>query len=309
MRLAKAMDQFLEGYFATCQRSEKTIQAYTIDLEQFETFLGSSKRVEKVEPEDLEAWAAELKQAEYASASIRRKFATLKVFFNYMVRKRLLDRSPLWQIRLDLAPERRLPKVLTFEEVQKILGQARKELGPIPKRISKKVDKKFLALRNLAMVELLFATGIRVGEMTKLELEDLNIEERLIMIRGKGARQRLAFLPDDRSHEAVDAYATHRQAILTPHGKLFLNSQKRPLSTQGVANVLSRLARDADLDRKVTPHMFRHTIATLLLEGGADIRVVQEFLGHSTISTTQIYTHVAKRQFMTSVSRCHPSCS
>ncbi len=158
MRLQKAVTLFLEGYFATCQRSDKTIKAYTLDLDQFCTFQGSRQDLQGVTPEHLEEWAEELKEAKYASTSIRRKFASLKVFFNYWVRKRQVDRSPAWNLRLDLAPQRVLTKALTQGEMEKILEQSRQELQRAKCQGSGSSEE-FLALRNLAIVELLYADG------------------------------------------------------------------------------------------------------------------------------------------------------
>ncbi len=255
----------------------------------------------------LESWAAELKADDYASASIRRKFATLKVFFNYWVRRGVLDRSPVWKIRLDLAPEKMLTRVLSVEETRKLLRQAKKELGRFPRKLSTTADSTFLALRNLAIVELLFATGIRIGELAALRLKDFRPEERALTINGKGARQRLAVLPDSQSYRAVATYVEHRRRIAADSNALFLNSFQRPLSTQGAANIVSRLADEAGIRQRVTPHMLRHTVATLLLRNGADIRVVQEFLGHAAISTTQRYTHVSKDHLFSELQEHHPN--
>lgn len=307
MQLKKAIDQFLEGYFSTCQRSEKTIQAYTIDLRQFREFLGGRPRLEKIGPDELERWAAELKEAGYASASIRRKFAALKVFFSFWVRRDVLTRSPLWRIRLDLAPEKVLTRVLSIQETKKLLQQAKKELGPLPRSASCTVDSTFLALRNLALVELLFTTGIRIGELTALRIFDFIPEEMIFTIKGKGARQRLAILPDIQSSRTLIAYVNRRLVIPTDHEYLFINSLERPLTSQGAASVVTRLAATAGITRRVTPHMLRHTVATLLLRNGADIRIVQEFLGHSAISTTQRYTHVSKEHLATELREYHPN--
>jgi integrase/recombinase XerD len=307
VQLSKAIDQFLEGYFSTCQRSEKTIQAYTIDLRQFREFLGGRPSLQRIGPDDLETWAAELKEAAYASASIRRKFAALKVFFNYWVRRGVLDRSPVWKIRLDLAPEKVLTRVLSVEETKKLLRQAKKELGRFPRKGSRATDSTFLALRNLTIVELLFATGIRIGELTALSLFDFHQDERSFTINGKGSRQRLAILPDRQSTRTINEYIEHRRIIGTEHEYLFINSLERPLTSQGAANIISRLAISAGIVQRVTPHMLRHTVATLLLKNGVDIRIVQEFLGHSTISTTQRYTHVSKEHLASVLKAQHPS--
>lgn len=307
MLVKTAVDRFLEGYFSTCQRSEKTIQAYTIDLRQFCAHVGSRARLARVRPDALEAWAAELKAAGYASASIRRKFATLKVFFGYWVRRGTLDSSPTWRIRLDLAPERRLPKVLTVDEVGRLLRQAKKELGRFPRRLSTSVDPKFLALRNLAIVEILFATGIRIGELASLDLQDIDLDERKLLISGKGGRQRVAFLPDNRSYSAVSNYLRHRQNLTNATPALFMNTESRKISSQSAAYIVTSIAKRAQITRKITPHMLRHTVATLLLQNGADIRVVQEFLGHTDISTTQKYTHINPSQVRLTVEAKHPS--
>ncbi len=306
MLLKTAIERFLEGYFSTCQRSEHTIQAYSIDLKQFRLAIGHRSRLSAITPERLETWAVELRQVGYASASIRRKFATLKVFFNYWVRKKRLETSPLWQIRLDLAKEEMLPQVLTIEEARQLLRHAKRQLGTYPRRLSSSTDATFLALRNLAIVEVLLATGMRVGELTALRISDFQREEGTLMVSGKGARQRLALLPDDRSRRVLDKYAEHRISVSRDSQTLFINVFGDPLSTQGAANAVSRLAEEAGISRRVTPHMLRHTVATLLLENGADIRIVQTVLGHSSILTTQRYTHVTKEHLFSTLQIHHP---
>lgn len=306
MVLKSAIERFLEGYFSTCQRSEHTIQAYSIDLEQFRRALGSRSRLSTIGPERLETWAVELKEIGYASATIRRKFATLRVFFNYWVRKKQLETSPLWQIRLDLAKEEMLPRVLTLEEARQLLRHAKRQLGSFPRRLSTSTDATFLALRNLAIVEVLLATGMRVGELTALRMCDYRSEEGILTVSGKGARQRLALLPDDRSCQILQRYSKHRANISAEGQTLFINVFGGPLSTQGAANAVSRLAEGAGISRRVTPHMLRHTVATLLLENGADIRIVQKVLGHSSIMTTQRYTHVTKEHLASTLQVHHP---
>lgn len=307
MWLRKAVDQFLTGYFATCRRSDKTLRAYSTDLDQFCNFLGNRIRMESIRPDVLESWAAELKDAGYASASIRRKFAAVKVFFNYWVRRDKIETSPAWRVRLDLAPEKKLVKVLTVDEVRRLLRQAKQEVGRIPRKPSPTIDGTFLALRNLAIVEVLFATGIRVGELVALRLTDFRPDENSLLVRGKGARQRLAYLPDKRSLRALTTYNRFRNAVPTQTPNIFLNANGHPLRAQSAGNIVTRISRNAEIDRHVTPHMLRHTVATLLLQQGADLRVIQEILGHASITTTQIYTQVTRSHVAVTLEACHPN--
>jgi site-specific recombinase XerD len=168
-------------------------------------------------------------------------------------------------------------------------------------------DSRFLHVRNAAALEILFATGMRVGELVSLTLQDWREDERTFVVRGKGSRQRLAFLPDDRSLKAVHLYLKHRRALDIGHDALFVNFAGNQLSTQGVARIVAETATAAKVTQRVTPHMIRHTVATLLLRFGADIRIVQEVLGHASIATTQRYTHVSKEHLFSVLRDRHPN--
>lgn len=313
MRLSEAVAEFHRGYFSTHRRSPRTQKAYAIDLEQFHAWLGDDRLLAALTPDDLERWAAELKRRDYASSSIRRKFATLRVFLSYWVRKGVLERSPLWMIRLDLAPQRTLTRVLTVDEMRRLLEAAHRHTEPVPRGTTSPrtrpdpSDKAFLAIRNVALIEVLFATGIRVGELVALRLCDYRDTESSLLIQGKGSRQRLAFLPDRRSRRVFRRYESLRRRLPCPHQKLFVNTRGGELSAQGVAAVLARLATEAGLTRRITPHMLRHTVATFLLRNGANLRVVQEFLGHSSITTTERYTQVCREDLESALRDHHPN--
>ena len=307
MQLRKAIDLFLDGYFSTCQRSEKTIKAYTIDLEQFRRFVGGRPPLEKIGADHLESWAAQLRSLGYASASIRRKFAALKVFFNYWFRRGMIEQSPIWRIHLDLAPEKVLTRVLRLDDIKKLIKQAKIELGNVPRKPTGLIDSKFLSLRNRAIIEVLFTTGLRVGELSTLRISDYQQEEDTLTVAGKGARQRLAILPDKNSSNTCRIYLTHRAQIQVATDRLFINHQGSPISTQSIGCIISRVAQRAGIEQRVTPHMLRHTVATLLLRNGADIRIVQEFLGHASITTTQRYTHINKADLSLHLNQFHPN--
>lgn len=303
MRIDDAIESFLAGYFATHHRSAKTFEAYSLDLRQFRAYLGSAdQQLEHLSVDLLEAWAAILKAGRYAPASIRRKFATLRVFFAYWVRRGVLDRSPLWQIRLDLGRMRKLTRVLTEAEVESLLATAHRELAE-----AERAERPVLPpLRDLAVVELLFATGIRVGELVALRIADFQPAEGELLVRGKGSRQRLALISDERALAVLVRYLEARDLLPVAHPFLFVHGHDRPITAPAVATTLRRLAKKAGIHRHLTPHMMRHTIATLLLRNGADIRVVQEFLGHASISTTERYTHVTKTHLAEVLRECHP---
>ena len=307
MTVRDAVAGFLTGYFSTCRRSDKTQAAYRIDLAQMEAHL-SSIAVEAVDIDQLEGWARELRAREYAVASVRRKFATAKVFFRYLVRRGAINRSPLWKIRLDLGRSARvLPRNLAASDAKRLIEQAWRPVGSIVPQVHSASDPRFLRLRDLAAIEILFATGMRVGELVTLSLRDWQEDEASFLVNGKGARQRLAVLPDNRSKRAVDIYLNVRSTLNLSHQALLVNAAGARISTQGVARLLAKSANSAGVQGHVTPHMIRHTVATLLLRHGADIRVVQEALGHASISTTQRYTHVSKEHLFSVLRLRHPS--
>ncbi len=307
MQLSEAVATFLVGYFSTCKRSAKTLSAYRVDLGQLENFVGAGRQVSEIVPETLEEWAVDLKSDQYAAVSIRRKFATARVFFTYWVRKGLIDKSPLWRIRLDLGRERVLPRSLAPGDAKQLMEQVWRDGEPGATSLPTRGDACFLRLRNIALLEVLFATGMRVGELVKISLQDWCDDEQTFVVKGKGSRQRLALLPDERSLRAMQTYLSHRRTMDLGHDALFVNFAGNQISTQGVTRVLANTAKQAGVSQRVTPHMIRHTVATLLLRYGADIRIVQEVLGHASIVTTQRYTHISKEHLFSALRSRHPN--
>jgi integrase/recombinase XerD len=315
MRLKQANGEFVNGYFSTHQRGEKTQSAYASDLAQFVEFAGKNTELRSVKGPVIERWAAHLKQQEYAPASIRRKIVVLKVFCSYWVRRGVLRESPFWRVKISFGRIQQLPRTLTETETRALLSHAR---GAGRKRRVQDASKKWLKplqpshggyrnLRDLALVDLLFATGMRVGEVSSLDVKDFSSQETVFRVRGKGGRDRLAFTVDQNTLEIQRNHLQSRMRIETDSPALFLNARGQRLSTQGISGVLTRLREEAGIQRHITPHMLRHTVATLLLRNGADIRVVQEFLGHASIATTQRYTHITKEHLIGVLRKCHPS--
>jgi site-specific recombinase XerD len=307
VQVAYAVDGFLTGYFSTCSRSEKTKAAYKGDMAQFRTQFGSDTLLSAINTERLERWAKELQGRGYATVTIRRKFATARVFFSYWVRKGLLESSPLWKMRLDLVHERLLPRALSPSDAKRLIEQSWCCVDSSGSSIGSPRDPRFLAIRNVAAVEILFATGMRVGELVSLMCEDWHEDDSAFVVMGKGSRQRLAILPDERSQKALSMYLRNRKALNLGHDALLVNASGRRISTQGIAKVIATAAKESEIKNRVTPHMIRHTLGTLLLRCGADLRVVQEVLGHASIATTQRYTHISKEHLLSTLRTRHPN--
>ncbi len=234
-----------------------------------------------------------LKDLGLATATIRRQISALRTYFRFLVGEGLAVRDPTEQIE---TPKgwRTLPAVLTVAEVERLVAAPRAD-GPLP-------------IRDRALLELAYATGARVSELVGLGLDDVFFEEGLVRIRGKGDKERLVPV-GRRALGAVALYAREIRPGLdhgSGRGGLFLNARGAPLSRVGAWGIIRQAAARAGLAKRVTPHTLRHTFATHLLEGGADLRAVQEMLGHADLATTQLYTHV-DREYLRSVHRqFHP---
>lgn len=317
MLLVNAIEAFFNGYFSTHERSSKTKFAYRSDLDQVAAYAGDAFALSSLDPAFIENWAADLRVRNYSPASIRRKMVVLKVFCSYWVRRGLLVESPFWRVKLSFGRIVQLPRSLSESEMRGLLVHAKQNQHAV--KIQRKgaimakgtLRKGFLheyrALRNLALVDLLFATGMRVGEVSALNREDFSPVEAIVRVKGKGGRDRLAFVVDEQSLRIQQEHIEMRSHIDSKSPALFLNATSERLSTQGIANIISQFRKDAGIERHITPHMLRHTVATLLLRNGVDIRIVQEFLGHASIATTQRYTHITKDHLVRVLRERHPS--
>lgn len=317
MQLNQAITEFLNGYFSTHDRSKKTQIAYKSDLEQLASYVPKECSLASFDAQLVENWAANLRTKAYSPASMRRKMVVLKVFCSYWVRKGVLLESPFWRVKLSFGRIIQLPRALSESEMRDLLAQAgqRHRAAEVPikrsalarSKVPGNSTRSYRALRNLALVDLLFATGMRVGEVSTLNLRDFEVAESVFKVRGKGGRDRLAFVVDEQTVRIQKEHIEARSRLASESAALFLNASGARLSTQGIANIIAQFRKDAGIERHITPHMLRHTVATLLLRNGVDIRVVQEFLGHASIATTQRYTHVTKEHLVRVLRERHPS--
>lgn len=276
--------------------SKRTVEAYRRDVERLVDFLAGRGILcpAEISHLDLREYVFHLKDRGLAASSIRRAISSSRTYFSFLLEEMLVDSDPTERLE---SPRgwRRLPAVLTRDEIARIVEAPSAEST--------------MYWRDRAILELLYATGIRVSELTTASVSDLDMDEALLRVTGKGSRQRL--VPVGRTAlEAIRRYFRDVRPGLERRGAadggLFLNQRGRPLSRVSVWSLVKRATERAGVQRAVSPHTFRHTFATHLLEGGADLAAVQELLGHADISTTQIYTHVDREYLRDMHKRFHP---
>jgi len=255
--------------------SHYTVYAYSSDLNQFISFI--NRNVEAIDSESIRKYLFYLKEKNYHPRSIGRKIACLKSFFGFLVRKGYAKTNPTLLILSPKMPER-LPVFLTIEEVERILNAAN--------------NKSQTGLRDRAIMELLYSTGIRVGELVSLRMEDINITDETIKVKGKGGKERVVPVGSYALNHLFEYFEKRDSRA----GYVFLNKKNQRLTTRSVERMVKKYAKIAGINKKITPHIFRHSFATHMLDRGADLRTVQEMLGHSDITTTQTYTHITIRR-------------
>ncbi|OGH58238.1 MAG: tyrosine recombinase XerC [Candidatus Lindowbacteria bacterium RIFCSPLOWO2_12_FULL_62_27] len=279
--------------------SAHTLEAYRRDLWQFRVFLDGRGRAgwKSAVPADVRAYLYRLADLKLAPASVRRKVAAIKSFFRYLVRSRRLPSSPAAGFQAPRQSSRRLPKFLFLEEITKLIERSGGSRG---------TEDQCLALRNRALFEMLYATGIRVSELTGLNLDDLNLDAQWIRVLGKGNKERIVPFGDPAASALRDYLSARKDGAVRDGRAVWLNAAGRRLTARAVRMILDGAVRRIALNRHVHPHMIRHTFATHMLDAGCDLRAVQEFLGHQSLSTTQRYTHVTKQRLKAVYEKSHP---
>ncbi|GIQ68654.1 tyrosine recombinase XerC [Xylanibacillus composti] len=295
MKDNRLLDSFLHYLEVEKNASAYTLEHYAADLRDYCAFL-KEQRIERfveVNYSDVRMYLAALHAREYARSSIARKLSALRSFYQYLMREGELEASPFHHIRTPKL-EKKLPSFLYVEEMQAILEAADRD-GP-------------LGLRDRAIVEMLYAGGMRVSELAGLDLQHVDLGIGTALVYGKGAKERYVPLGEYALH-ALKRYLRDARPALAREGSgfaLFLNHRGTRLTERSVRRVLNSLVERSAQGRRISPHTFRHSFATHMLEAGADLRTVQELLGHANISTTQIYTHVTKDHLQSVYNRAHP---
>ena len=303
MTITKAKEEFLFHCTYEKNLSEKTIKAYTIDLDQFIVWLESadqaSTSVCDVDKKILRTFIRTLYR--YKSyKTIKRKLATLKAFFAYHEFEDNILISPFRKLRIKLKMPQRLPRTMSLQEIKKILAKVyAKRMGCSPGGY-----KEFSILRDLVILEMLFTTGARVSEICNLNIKDLDIKRWRVRIIGKGDKERTLYICNEETKKSIREYLSLRIDGHSP--ALFINRLNKRISDQSIRNMVKKYALEVGIDRNITPHVFRHSFATIMLEEGVDVRYIQSFLGHRSISTTQIYAHVNEKQQQKIIKTKHP---
>lgn len=298
-------DQLIEKYLRHCKfekgLSEKTLKAYRIDLTQFSTCLNDNS-VLSCRRGDIQKYLSILYDW-YKTKSVKRKMAALKAFFNYLEDEELLEENPFAKLHVKLHEPLLLPKTIPLANINLLLQCAYQKSKANTKVHSYTYRTN---LRDIAVLELLFATGMRVSELCSIAADSIDLSSGEIRIYGKGAKERIIQIGNPDVRTAVERYYEAFSNQIQETGWLFVNRLGNQLSDQSVRNMINSYVVQAGLEQHITPHMFRHSFATLLLEEDVDIRYIQQLLGHSSITTTQIYTHVTSKKQRDILTAKHP---
>ena len=302
--MREAVGNFLDYLAVEKGLSQNTIEAYRNDLQQLSDFMQEEATRQGVIPpwagfnrQSMLSYLLNLKERNYAPATVARKVAATKSFFSFMVSEGIIKTNPIGDVASPRVGKS-LPKPISVSQVRRLLEQ--------PTKLDTSEAK-----RDMAMLELLYASGMRVSELVSLNLNDIDIEGGYVRCFGKGHKERLIPI-HKRATSAVEEYIKEARLRLA-HGKdetaLFLNARGERLTRQGLWQILKGYAKSAELETGITPHTLRHSFATHMLNGGADLRSVQELLGHANISTTQVYTHLTTEHIRRSYEKSHPRAS
>ena len=297
--MERALADFLRHLGIEKNASAFTVKSYREDLTQAVSFFHERLGKSEIGPDQittrlLRAYLAWLHEQRYAKTTIARRIAAVRSWLRFLCRRGVLTENPAQGLR-GPRQDKKLPHFLTEVDTRKLLAST---TGEHP-----------LGLRDKAILETLYSAGLRVGELCSLKLEDVDLSEGIVTAKGKGRRERLALL-GEASRDALSEWLTAREALLAGLGRrcdaVFLNKNGGPLTVRSVGRLLEKYLSLAGLDPRTTPHTLRHTFATHLLDAGADIRGVQELLGHKNLTTTQIYTHVSTQRLQDSYQKAHP---
>lgn len=297
--LQTRIDEYL-NYCETQKRLDtKTLKAYKIDLTQFISEIVTENIVD-ITPTMLETFIANL-HTKHKPKTVKRKIASVKALFHYFEYRDLIEKNPFNKLQIKFRESITLPKIIPLNYIEAILSTI------YDSKVSAKTKfQQRNALRDVAVIELLFATGMRISELCSLGINDINLDNGTILIFGKGSKERMLQIGNAEVINILKEYHADFLHECENCGYFFANQSGNPLSDQTVRRMINKYTELASINLHITPHMFRHTFATSLLDADVDIRYIQEMLGHSSINITEIYTHVATAKQKDILSTKHP---
>ena len=291
MKLSEVIVSFLDYLMIDKKYSNNTIASYKQDLDKFNNYL-NDPHIKNITESDIKSFLHDLSSKDVSKASIARNISCIKSFYKYLIIENIIESSPLNNISIP-KKEKKLPNTLSIESIDKLLNFELK-------------DK--YSYRNKAIIEIMYASGLRVSALINLKITDVDIENAVLRAKGKGSKERIIPLGDYALAATVIYIESFRQSFLKSKSSeyLFVNNFGNKISRQGIFKMLKKLAITLNIKEDFSPHTLRHSFASHLLDGGADLRSIQELLGHEDISSTQIYTHIAKGKIKENYDDFHP---
>lgn len=285
MRLEDKLAAYLEYCEYRKELDRKTLKAYRIDLRQYFEYIC----VDEPDKEKIEEYVTHLHKS-YKQKTVKRKIASIKAFYNYLEETEIIAESPFRKIKVKFKETVTLPRIIPREEIEKLLNHMYQCLNE-----NDKASRKFM-LRDVAVIEVFFATGARVYEISNIRDDSINLNTGLIRLMGKGGKERYVQISNTSILEVLKKYYDENEQSIKKSGYFFVNNRESRYTEQSIRLMLKKYTKQAGIERNITPHMFRHSFATYLIEEGVDVSCVQQILGHSSIKTTQIYIHIAAKK-------------
>jgi len=292
--IIKEMEQYLEFCKYRKELNRNTLKAYRIDLEQYLSFVKKDMLLKA----KIEEYITELHK-KYKQKTVKRKIASIKAFYRYLEEEERLEGSnPFTKIRVKFKETESLPRIISRNDIERLLNYMY--------TVMKESGQKSAIYRDLSVIEMFFATGARVYEISNLKIQNIDLDNGIIKLFGKGSKERYVQIGSQEVLELVKEYYRLNQQDIDKSGFFFVNRQGKRFSEQSIRRMIQKYSCQAGISIHITPHMFRHSVATYLLEEGVDIMYIQKILGHSSIKTTQIYLHIASKKQMEILKERHP---
>lgn len=292
MLIYERAEEYLEYCKYRKELDKKTLKAYRIDLKQY--FASVSGAIPQ--KDEIEKYITDLHR-KYKQKTVKRKIASIKAFYNYLEEEELITDNPFRKIKVKFKETLVLPRIIPRAEIERLLNYMYScQRGMKNKSV----------LRDIAIIEMFFATGARVYEVSNIRADCIDLESGSIKIMGKGGKERYIQIVDEAVFDILKRYYFENEGAIKKSGYFFVNRQGNRFTEQSMRNMLKKYTKQAGINRNITPHMFRHSFATYLIEEGMDVSCVQQILGHSSIKTTQIYIHIAAKKQAEILKSMHP---